>query len=37
MNPAFESIDKKYIKGVVSEYGILSFGEFVKRADKTIG
>jgi ribose 1,5-bisphosphate isomerase len=33
-NPAFEKIDKKYIKGIVSELGILKFGDFVKRAGK---
>ncbi len=35
-NPAFEKIDKKYIKEVISEYGILSFGNFVKKIDKIL-
>jgi len=30
-NPAFEFIPKKYIKAVVSEFGVLSFGEFLKK------
>ena len=30
-NPAFEFIPKKYIKGIVSEYGILSYSEFLKK------
>ena len=30
-NPAFEFVPKKYIKAIVSEYGILSFGEFLKK------
>lgn len=34
VNPAFEQIDPKYIKGVVSEFGILSFEAFVKRVKK---
>jgi len=33
-NPAFEFIDKKYIKGIVSELGVLKFGEFLKRVGK---
>jgi len=35
-NPAFGKIPKKYIKGVISEYGILSYSEFVKKARKNI-
>ncbi|MBI2124243.1 translation initiation factor eIF-2B [Candidatus Pacearchaeota archaeon] len=35
-NPAFEKIEKKYIKAVVSELGVLKFGEFVKRAGKNL-
>jgi translation initiation factor 2B subunit (eIF-2B alpha/beta/delta family) len=35
-NPAFEKIDKRYIKGIVSEYGILKFGNFVRKADRVI-
>jgi ribose 1,5-bisphosphate isomerase len=30
-NPAFEFVPKKLIKGVVSEFGVLSFEDFVKR------
>jgi translation initiation factor 2B subunit (eIF-2B alpha/beta/delta family) len=29
-NPAFELVDKKYIKGIISELGILKFDEFIK-------
>ena len=36
MNPAFAMIDKKYIKGIVSEYGVLGFDKFVKKADRAI-
>jgi len=35
-NPSFEFINKKYIKAVISELGILKFDEFVKRAKKEI-
>ena len=34
-NPAFELIEKKYIKAVVSELGILSLSKFIKKARKT--
>lgn len=34
-NPAFEKIEKKYISFIVSELGILTPKEFVKRARKT--
>jgi len=30
-NPAFEFVNKKYIKGIVSEYGVLSYSLFLKR------
>lgn len=33
-NPAFEKIDKKYIKGIISEQGILDFDDFIKRMSK---
>jgi len=33
-NPAFEKIEKKYVKKIVSELGILSFSEFLKRVKK---
>jgi translation initiation factor 2B subunit (eIF-2B alpha/beta/delta family) len=31
MNPAFEFVEKKYIKGIISELGILSFDKFLKK------
>ena len=34
-NPAFEKIEKKYIKAIVSELGVLKFGEFVKESKKS--
>ena len=36
MNPAFAMIDKKYIRGIISEYGVLGFDKFVKKADRAI-
>ncbi|RLG10672.1 hypothetical protein DRN73_07235 [Candidatus Pacearchaeota archaeon] len=30
-NPAFEFVDKKYIKAIVSELGILSYNQFLKK------
>src|SRR3989344_1406439 len=30
-NPAFEFVPKKYIKAIISEFGILSYGEFIKK------
>ncbi|HLF53767.1 MAG TPA: hypothetical protein VI544_01170 [Candidatus Nanoarchaeia archaeon] len=30
-NPAFEKVDKKYIKGIVSEHGVLNFDRFIKK------
>jgi ribose 1,5-bisphosphate isomerase len=35
-DPAFEKIDKKYIKGVISEYGMLSFEKFVAKMGKIL-
>lgn len=35
-NPAFEGVDKKYIKGIVSEYGILKFDDFIKKMKKSL-
>jgi len=35
-NPAFEKVDKKYIGRIVSEYGILSFDSFIKKARKML-
>ena len=34
INPAFEKVESKFIRGIVSEYGILRFGDFVKKAEK---
>lgn len=33
-NPAFEFVPKKDIKGIVSEFGILGYNEFLKRVRK---
>jgi translation initiation factor 2B subunit (eIF-2B alpha/beta/delta family) len=33
-NPAFEFVEKKYIKAIVSELGVLSFNEFLKKVKK---
>jgi len=33
-NPAFEFVDKKYIKYVVSELGILTFKQFLREVEK---
>jgi translation initiation factor 2B subunit (eIF-2B alpha/beta/delta family) len=30
-NPAFEFVDKKYIKGIVTEFGLMRYGDFVKK------
>jgi len=30
-NPAFEFVDKKYIKAIVSEFGVLSYREFLAK------
>ena len=35
-NPAFEKINKKYIKGIISEYGLLSFESFIKKSRKVL-
>jgi len=32
-NPAFEFVDKKYLKGIISEYGILSYDRFLKEVE----
>ncbi|MCX6748499.1 MAG: hypothetical protein NT076_02745 [Candidatus Pacearchaeota archaeon] len=34
MNPSFEFVDKKYIKAIVSELGILSYDAFLKKVEK---
>jgi translation initiation factor 2B subunit (eIF-2B alpha/beta/delta family) len=33
-NPSFEILNKKYIKAVISEYGILSYDKFLKKLRK---
>lgn len=35
-NPAFSKINKKYIKAIISEYGILELNKFIKKARKAI-
>lgn len=35
-NPAFEKIPKRYIKKIISEYGTLSYAQFIKKADALI-
>jgi ribose 1,5-bisphosphate isomerase len=35
-NPAFEKVEKKYIKAIVSEYGILRYDAFLKKAEKSV-
>ena len=30
-NPSFEKIDRKYIKAIVSELGVLSYGDFLRK------
>lgn len=33
-NPAFELVERKYIKGIVSEWGLRKYGEFLKLVKK---
>ncbi len=33
-NPAFEFVPAKYISGIVTEFGLMKYGEFVKRMEK---
>lgn len=33
-NPAFEFVSRRLIRGIVSEFGVLSYGEFLKRMEK---
>ena len=33
-NPSFELIEKKYIKAIISEYGILSYDKFLEKVAK---
>jgi translation initiation factor 2B subunit (eIF-2B alpha/beta/delta family) len=37
INPAFDFTNKKYLSGVISEFGVLRFDDFVKKAKKTFG
>jgi ribose 1,5-bisphosphate isomerase len=32
-NPAFEFVPKKYIKAIISEFGVLKYNEFLKKVD----
>ena len=32
-NPAFEFVPKKYIKGIISEHGLLSYDQFLKKVN----
>jgi len=34
-NPAFEFVSKKYIKGIVTEFGLMNYDSFVKRMRST--
>lgn len=33
-NPSFEFVKKKYITGIVSEFGLMKYGEFVRKVKK---
>ncbi len=33
-NPAFEAIDPRYIKGIISEYGLMTYKNFLKKVKK---
>ena len=35
-NPAFGKIPKRHVKGIISEYGVLKYSDFIKKADKVI-
>ena len=32
MNPSFDFVPKKLLTGIVSEFGILPYGKFIKKA-----
>lgn len=36
LNPAFSALDKKYVSGVVSEFGILKYNKFINKAIKNL-
>ena len=33
-NPAFEKVGKKYIKAIISEYGVLKYEDFIKKVEE---
>lgn len=35
-NPAFELVEKKYIKAIISEYGVRKFDDFIKLIKKEV-
>ena len=35
-NPAFSELNSKYVSGVISEFGILHYKDFIKRAKKNL-
>lgn len=35
-NPAFSALNKKYVSGVVSEFGILQYNKFIKKASENV-
>jgi len=36
LNPAFDLVNKKLISGVVSEFGVLGYGSFIKKAAENL-
>ena len=36
VNPAFDKIPKKLLTGVVSEFGVLSYNQFIKKAKQNL-
>jgi translation initiation factor 2B subunit (eIF-2B alpha/beta/delta family) len=36
INPAFDFVDKKLLTGVISEFGILSYKQFIKKAKQNL-
>ncbi|MFZ5955026.1 MAG: translation initiation factor eIF-2B [Nanoarchaeota archaeon] len=36
LNPAFDLVDKNLVTGIISEYGILSYSEFLKKSKKIL-
>ncbi|MDO8517218.1 MAG: hypothetical protein Q7S33_03775 [Nanoarchaeota archaeon] len=36
LNPAFDLVEKKFISGVVSEFGILNYNDFIKKAKQNL-